>query len=108
MSLPKVATREEWLAARKALLAKEKDLTRQHDALSVERRNLPMVEVAKDYTFKGPQGSVRLIDIFQGRPQLIIYHFMFPPEWDEGFASCSAGTDEVSPVFIEHLHTRDT
>src|SRR3954452_5498538 len=108
MSLPKVATREEWLAARKALLAKEKDLTRQRDALSTERRNLPMVEVAKDYTFDGPQGTVRLIDIFEGRPQLIIYHFMFHPEWDDGCPSCTAGTDEVSAGFIEHLHTRDT
>src|SRR3954466_7464470 len=108
MSLPKIATREEWMAARRDLLAKEKDLTRQRDALNVERRNLPMVEVQKDYTFEGPNGTVRLIDIFEDRPQLIIYHFMFHPEWEEGCPSCTAGTDELSPGFIEHLHTRDT
>ena len=79
MSLPKIATREEWLAARKELLAKEKDLTRQRDALNAERRNLPMVEIEKDYVFDGPNGPVRLIDMFDGRPQLIIYHFMFDP-----------------------------
>src|SRR3954471_8433587 len=108
MSLPKIATREEWMAARRDLLAKEKDLTRQRDALNVERRNLPMVEVQKEYTFEGPNGTVRLIDIFEDRPQLIIYHFMFHPEWDEGCPSCTAGTDELSPGFLEHLHTRDT
>src|SRR3954451_8592041 len=108
MSLPKIATREEWMTARRDLLGKEKDLTRQRDALNVERRNLPMVEVQKDYTFEGPNGAVRLIDIFEDRPQLIIYHFMFHPEWEEGCPSCTAGTDELSPGFFEHLHTRDT
>lgn len=108
MSLPKIAGRPEWLAARKALLAKEKELTRQRDELSVERRNLPMVEIEKDYTFDGPNGTVGLIDIFEGRPQLIIYHFMFHPEWEEGCSSCSAGTDELSRGFLDHLHTRDT
>lgn len=108
MSLPKIATREEWLAARKDLLAKEKHLTIQRDALSAERRNLPMVEIEKDYTFDGPKGTVRLIDIFENRPQLIIYHFMFHPEWDDGCPSCTAGIDEVSPGFLDHLHTRDT
>ena len=108
MSLPRIATREDWLAARKELLAKEKNLTRQRDALSTERRNLPMVEVVKDYQFDGPDGRVRLIDIFEGRPQLMIYHFMFHPEWEEGCPSCSAGTDELSRGFLEHLHVRDT
>jgi predicted dithiol-disulfide oxidoreductase (DUF899 family) len=108
MSLPRIATRDEWLAARTELLAKEKELTRQRDALNVERRNLPMVEITKDYTFDGPEGTVRLRDMFEGRPQLIIYHFMFDPEWDEGCPSCTAGTDEISPGFIDHLHTRDT
>src|SRR6266568_1346450 len=96
MSLPKIATREAWLAARKELLAKEKDLTRQRDALNAERRNLPMVEIEKDYIFDGPNGAVRLIDMFEGRPQLIIYHFMFDPEWEDGCPSCTAGTDELS------------
>ena len=90
MSLPRIATREEWLAARKELLAKEKNLTRQRDALSTERRNLPMVEIVKDYQFDGPDGRVRLIDIFEDRPQLIIYHFMFHPEWEDGCPSCTA------------------
>ena len=108
MSLPKIATRAEWLAARKELLAKEKDLTRQRDALSAERRNLPMVEVVQDYRFDGPDGRVRLIDLFEDRRQLIIYHFMFHPEWQDGCPSCSAGTGELSPGFLEHLHVRDT
>lgn len=108
MSLPRIASREEWLAARKDLLPKEKDLTRQRDALSIERRNLPMVEIEENYTFDGPNGTVRLIDIFENRPQLIVYHFMFHPEWDDGCPSCSAGIDEVSPGFLDHLHTRDT
>src|SRR5215472_9857205 len=108
MSLPRIATREEWLAARKELLAKEKNLTRQRDALSTERRNLPMVEIVKDYQFDGPDGRVRLIDLFEGRAQLIIYHFMFHPEWEQGCSSCTAGTDEISAGFLQHLHTRDT
>ncbi|MPY93323.1 MAG: DUF899 domain-containing protein [Acidimicrobiia bacterium] len=108
MSLPRIASHAEWLAARKALLAKEKGLTRQRDALNTERRNLPMVEVEKDYVFDGPKGEVRLVDMFEGRPQLIIYHFMFDPEWEDGCPSCTAGTDELSAGFLEHLHTRDT
>ncbi|HTJ75321.1 MAG TPA: DUF899 family protein, partial [Acidimicrobiales bacterium] len=108
MSLPRIASRDEWLAARKDLLAKEKELTRQRDALNAERRNLPMVEVTKAYTFEGPQGTVGLVDLFEGRPQLIVYHFMFDPAWEDGCPSCSAGTDELSPGFFEHLHTRDT
>ncbi len=108
MSLPRIATRQEWLAARKDLLAKEKELTRQRDALNTERRNLPMVEVEKQYVFDGPDGPVSLADMFDGRRQLIIYHFMFDPDWEDGCSSCSAGTDELSPGFFEHLHTRDT
>jgi predicted dithiol-disulfide oxidoreductase (DUF899 family) len=108
VSLPKIASRDEWLAQRTKLLAKEKDLTRRRDALNTERRNLPMVEIDKDYAFEGPNGTVRLIDLFDGRPQLIIYHFMFHPEWEDGCPSCTAGTNELSPGFFEHLHTRDT
>ncbi|MBL8777607.1 MAG: DUF899 domain-containing protein [Acidimicrobiales bacterium] len=107
-NLPSVTTREEWLAARVALLAEEKELTRRRDALSTRRRSLPMVLVEEDYRFDGPDGTVRLLDLFEGRPQLIVYHFMFHPEWDEGCSSCTAGTDELSPGFLEHLHTRDT
>jgi predicted dithiol-disulfide oxidoreductase (DUF899 family) len=108
MSLPKIANRDEWLAARKDLLAKEKELTRRRDALNAERRELPMVEVEKEYTFEGPGGTARLADLFDGRRQLIVYHFMFDPDWDEGCSSCTAGTDELSPGFFDHLHIRDT
>jgi predicted dithiol-disulfide oxidoreductase (DUF899 family) len=108
MPLPRIATREEWLAARKELLAKEKELTRQRDALNAERRQLPMVEITKEYVFEGPDGPARLPDLFQGRPQLIIYHFMFDPSWEDGCPSCTAGTDELSQGLLDHLHTRDT
>ncbi|MDQ3898290.1 MAG: DUF899 domain-containing protein [Actinomycetota bacterium] len=108
MSLPRIATRDEWLSARKELLVKEKELTRRRDALNRERRDLPMFEVEKDYTLEGPSGTVRLIDLFEGRRQLIVYHFMFDPGWEDGCPSCSAGTDELSPGFFDHLHTRDT
>jgi len=108
MSLPEIVSREEWLASRKALLDKEKALTRERDALNAERRRLPMVEVEKDYTFQGADGSVHLVDLFEGRRQLIVYHFMFDPEWDEGCPSCTAGTSELSKGFLDHLHTRDT
>jgi predicted dithiol-disulfide oxidoreductase (DUF899 family) len=108
MSLPRIVTREEWLAQRKELLEREKQLTRQRDALSADRRNLPMVEIDKQYIFAGPKGPAGLIDMFEGRRQLIVYHFMFDPEWEDGCSSCTAGTDELSPGFFEHLHTRDT
>jgi predicted dithiol-disulfide oxidoreductase (DUF899 family) len=96
MTLPKIASREEWRAARVALLADEKALTKQRDAVNTKRRELPMVEVDTDYRFEGPDGEVGLADLFEGRPQLIVYHFMFHPEWEEGCPSCTAGVDEVS------------
>ena len=108
MNLPRIASHEEWLEARRELLAKEKELTRARDALSTERRELPMVEITKDYVFHGPEGELRLIDMFEGRHQLVLGHFMFDPDWEEGCASCSAGVDEVSDGLLEHLHTRDT
>ena len=108
MKLPRVATRDEWLKARTDLLRKEKDLTKKRDRLNTTRRKLPMVEVDKDYRFQGPDGEVSLRDMFEGRQQLMIYHFMFAPEWDEGCPSCTAGTDEISDGFLDHLHTRDT
>jgi len=108
VSLPRIATRDEWLAARKELLLKEKELTRQRDALNTERRNLPMVEIEKDYVFQGPDGEAHLIDLFDGRAQLIIYHFMFDPDWEDGCPSCTAGTVELSEGFLDHLHARDT
>jgi predicted dithiol-disulfide oxidoreductase (DUF899 family) len=108
MSLPRIATREEWLAARKELLAREKELTRRRDELSTARRRLPMVEVEKDYVFRGPAGEAHLPDLFEGRRQLIIGHFMFRPDWEDGCPSCSAGVDEVSRGLIDHLSIRDT
>jgi predicted dithiol-disulfide oxidoreductase (DUF899 family) len=108
MSLPTITTRDEWLAARKDLLVKEKALTKQRDALNTERRNLPMVEITKDYAFEGPGGTRTLLDLFEDRAQLIVYHFMFHPEWEDGCPSCTAGVDEVADGFLEHLHKRDT
>ncbi len=108
MSLPDVVSRDEWLAAREALLAKEKELTRRRDALNAERRNLPMVRIEKEYVFTGPAGDASLLDLFEGRLQLILGHFMFDPEWEDGCPSCSAGADEVSDGLLEHLHARDT
>jgi predicted dithiol-disulfide oxidoreductase (DUF899 family) len=108
MTLPEIATRDEWTVARKALLAREKELTRARDALNAERRRLPMVEIEKDYVFTGPDGKASLLDLFDGRRQLMVGHFMFDPSWDEGCPSCSAGADEMSPGLQEHLRTRDT
>jgi predicted dithiol-disulfide oxidoreductase (DUF899 family) len=108
MSLPPVVTRDEWLVARKELLAKEKELTRVRDALNVERRMLPMVEVEKQYVFEGPDGRITLEDMFEGRRQLIVRHFMFHPSWDAGCSGCTAGSDEISEGLLEHLAVRDT
>jgi predicted dithiol-disulfide oxidoreductase (DUF899 family) len=108
MSLPPTVSRDEWLAARKELLAKEKQLTRQRDELSADLRRMPMVEIEKDYAFQGPEGEVRLLDMFEGRRQLVVGHFMFNPEWEDGCPSCSAGADEVSDGLIRHLNMRDT
>lgn len=108
MTMPEITTRDHWLAARTELLAREKELTRLRDDLNTDRRRLPMVEIDKDYRFDGPDGEVGLLDLFEGRAQLIVYHFMFHPEWDEGCPSCTAGTAELSPGFLDHLHTRDT
>src|SRR4051812_17626701 len=108
MSLPRIATRDDWRAARIEHLKKEKELTSARDALNVERRNLPMVEIQKGYVFDGPDGKVTLAGMFEGRPQLIISPFMSPPEWEDGCPSCTAGTDELSAGFLDHLHVRDT
>ncbi len=89
MDSPAIVSRAEWLVARKELLASEKQLTRQRDVLSAQRRSLPMVEIDKEYVFDGPAGPVRLVDLFAQRRQLIVYHFMFDPSWDEGCKSCS-------------------
>jgi predicted dithiol-disulfide oxidoreductase (DUF899 family) len=108
MSLPDIASREEWLVARKTLLEREKAFTRQKDALNADRRRLPMVAVEKDYEFEGPEGEVRLLDLFDGRRQLIIQHFMFDPSWEDGCSSCTAGCDEISEGLLIHLANRET
>ncbi|GGM47368.1 hypothetical protein GCM10007977_056250 [Dactylosporangium sucinum] len=103
---PPVVTREEWLAARKALLAKEKALTRARDELNADRRRLPMVRVDKPYAFEGPDGTVSLADLFGGRPQLVVHHFMFAPDWDAACASCSSAADGIAG--LRQLHARNT
>jgi len=103
---PRVVSRDEWLAARRRLLALEKEFTRQRDALNAERRRLPMTEVGKRYVFEGPDGAASLPDLFEGRGQLLIYHFMFDPDWDEGCESCSFLADGIGHP--AHLHARDT
>ena len=106
MDDPRVVSRDEWLAASRQLLAREKEFTRQRDALNTGRRKLPMVEIDKEYTFRGPDGQAGLPDLFQGRGQLLIYHFMFDPDWDEGCESCSYLADGIG--HLAHLHARDT
>jgi predicted dithiol-disulfide oxidoreductase (DUF899 family) len=108
MPLPDVVSEEEWRAARIEVLREEKALTRAHDALNTKRREMPMVEVTKAYTFEGPDGTATLLDLFEDRLQLIVFHFMFDPEWDDGCSSCTAGADEIADGLLEHLHTRDT
>jgi len=108
MTLPDVVARDEWLAARTSLLAKEKAMTRARDELNAERRRLPMVEITKRYLFDGPEGTVSLGDLFAGRRQLIVTHFMFHPDWEDGCPSCTAGADEMAPGLLEHLHSRNT
>ena len=81
-----VASRQEWLAARKLLLKKEKELTRLHDEINAQRRELPWVKINKQYVFDGPDGKKTLADLFDGRSQLIVRHFMFGPDWEEGWA----------------------
>jgi predicted dithiol-disulfide oxidoreductase (DUF899 family) len=107
-SLPDVVSREDWIAARKALLVDEKAMTRARDRLSAARRRLPMVRVDVEYSFEGPEGRASLLDLFDGRRQLIVQHFMFDPDWDEGCSSCTAGCDEISDGLLGHLASRDT
>lgn len=106
MTAPQVVSREQWLAARKELLRKEKEHTRQRDALAAERRKLPWVRVDKDYTFEGPRGRQTLADLFGSRNQLAIYHFMLGPGWEHGCVSCSLAADQFDGAMI-HLAQRD-
>jgi predicted dithiol-disulfide oxidoreductase (DUF899 family) len=110
MNLPPVVSQAEWESARAALLAKEKAATRARDALAAERRRLPRVRIDKEYLFDGPAGSATLLDVFEGRRQLILYHFMFAPGVDgwpsAGCDGCSMVVDQVG--HLAHLHARDT
>src|SRR5215831_2519309 len=101
-----VVPEAEWLVARKDLLRLEKEFTRQRDALSAARRELPMVKVSKKYVFEGPNGKKTLSDLFEGRSQLIVYHFMFGPGWEEGCKSCSYLADHFDGANW-HLPHRD-
>ncbi|WP_369270352.1 DUF899 domain-containing protein [Streptomyces sp. R11] len=106
MSLPEIVSREQWRAAREELLLREKAATRARDALNAERRRLPMVEVEEEYVFEGGDGKATLLDLFEGRHQLVVHHFMFAPEWDAGCRSCSGFLDQVG--HLAHLKARGT
>jgi predicted dithiol-disulfide oxidoreductase (DUF899 family) len=106
MARHKVVSRKQWLAARKALLAKEKKFTKLRDQLSHQRRQLPWVKVDKNYVFDGPNGRETLSDLFEGKSQLIVYHFMFSPDWDAGCKHCSFWADLFNPIIV-HLNHRD-
>jgi predicted dithiol-disulfide oxidoreductase (DUF899 family) len=103
---PQVVSQDQWLAARKQLLKKEKEFTKLRDELSRERRELPWEKVEKQYTFQGPKGKETLAELFDGRNQLIVYHFMLGPGWKEGCPSCSFLADHFNPSVV-HLAQRD-
>ena len=103
---PPIASREQWLAERKALLAHEKELTRHYDRINAERRRLPMVKIEKEYLFEGPNGPVPFEVLFKGRRQLIIYHFMFDPAWEKGCGGCTGYVDAIADISM--LHGLDT
>src|SRR6188768_1565401 len=109
-NLPPIVSPAEWQRTHKKIIAKEKALMRAHDALAAERRRGPMVEITKDYTFEGPGGTAKLVDLFDGRRQLILYHFMYAPGvggWPTaGCPGCSMFVDQVG--HLAHLHARDT
>jgi predicted dithiol-disulfide oxidoreductase (DUF899 family) len=105
MELPPIVSEAEWRRSRETLLAKEKDATRARDALAAERRRQPMIEFSADYEFEGPGGVLRFGDLFEGRRQLIVYHFWFPPD-GEPCDGCSMFTDQIPE--LAHLHARDT
>ncbi|HEX6900742.1 MAG TPA: DUF899 domain-containing protein [Thermoanaerobaculia bacterium] len=103
---PRIASRDEWLAARKELLGKEKEVTHLNDRVSAERRRLPMVKIEKDYVFQGPQGRTSLLDLFDGKRQLIVYHFMFDPKWKDGCPGCTGYVNALGDLTM--LGERDT
>ncbi|HEV7508933.1 MAG TPA: DUF899 domain-containing protein [Thermoanaerobaculia bacterium] len=103
---PPIVSQDQWVAERKKLLTQEKELTKHHDRVNAERRRLPMVKVEKDYVFDGPKGKTSLQDLFQGRSQLIVYHFMFDPAWDKGCPGCTGWVDSLGDLSL--LEARDT
>lgn len=103
---PEIASREEWTAERKKLLVHEKEATRHRDRVAAERRRLPMVKIDKEYTFEGPEGPRTLLDLFDGRRQLIVYHFMFDPKWTDGCPGCTGYVDSLGDLGM--LKDRDT
>ena len=104
MAAHKIGTRDEWLVARLELLEAEKELTRRGDELARRRRDLPWVLVEKDYRFATEDGDASLRELFGGRSQLLVYHFMFDPDWDEGCPSCSAVTDGFAGSIAHFEH----
>ena len=106
MTEHKVGTREEWQAARDELLRREKELTRRNDELAHERRELPWVPIDKDYSFETAEGTKTLAELFDGRSQLLVYHFMFGPEYTAGCPVCSGGADTFNGA-VPHLNARD-
>ena len=106
MTEHQVVTRDQWIEARKQLLSREKEFTRLRDQLSQARRDLPWVRVDKQYAFDGPAGKETLGDLFDGRSQLVVYHFMFAPEWEAGCKSCSFWADNFERNVV-HLQARD-
>ena len=108
VAVPEIVSAEQWRAARLALLAEEKALTRARDRLNETRRRLPMVEVKKRYPFTGARGEACLLDLFGQARQLIVVHFMFDPRWENGCPSCTASADEISDGLLRHLRDRDT
>jgi len=106
MQTHRIVSRDEWIVARKHHLAQEKEFTRLRDRLSAERRDLPWVRVDKDYVFEGPNGKQHLDQLFGGKSQLIVQHFMFGPDWDAGCKSCSFWADNYNGIIV-HLMQRD-
>src|SRR5215469_9611018 len=104
---PSIVSRDEWLVARQELLIKEKQATHARDRLNAERRRLPMVRIDKEYVFEGPDGKVSLLDLFDGRRQLIVDHFMFDPSWDDGCPSCTNLVNNL-PSRLNGLHASNT
>lgn len=103
---PPIVSQDEWLAERKKLLAHEKELTQQYDRVNAERRRLPMVKVEKNYVFEGPKGKQSLLELFEDRHQLIVYHFMFDPSWDKGCPGCTSWVNALGDLSL--LEKKDT